>query len=376
MARIRYRTDIWIANVAASCLLLAASPATGQQPMQWKTGVAFRKQLEAPTTVQGQGNLRTLREGLTRLSQTNDVAIFLDRRIDPGQPIEFSARELPLESILRRIAAESDAEIAIFGSIVYVGPSESAARLATIAALRRQDIAKVQAEARARLLRATTWQWEELSEPRQLLSELAREANVKVQNADVLPHDLWPAVSLPPLPWVDRLTLLIVGFALTFEIDERGTSMRLVPQPATARISRRYGPPGSPTELATQLRRLVPDAQIAVENEQIVVNAAQEDHDKIQRLLSGQSVRGGKTKRPVEKLYSLQVTNEPAGSVLRKVAESLGKELKYDNRVRDKLRQPVQLNLKDASLDYLLDMTLKPLGLKWQVTESALEVSD
>jgi hypothetical protein len=260
VATIRYRTVIWLASLAASCLLLAAGAAEAQQPVPWKTGPAFRRQLDA----QQDGITwkdRSLREGLVRLSQAYGAAIFLDRRIDPGQLIDFAVREQPLEAIIRGIAAKAGADMALFGPVVYIGPHESAARLATIAALRRQEVAGLPAEARARLLKAQAWQWDELAQPRQLLAELAREANVNVQNAEAVPHDLWPAGSLPPLPWVDRLTLLLVGFGLTFEIDDRGTAVRLVPQPATARIARRYRPPGSAADLAPQLRRLLPEAE-------------------------------------------------------------------------------------------------------------------
>jgi hypothetical protein len=372
---IRYRTDRWFASQAACCVLLAASVASAQQPVQWKTGVVFRQQLDAP----GAGITwedRSLREGLMRLSQTHGVAIFLDRRIDPGRLITLTLRDQTLEAIIRTIATAAIADVAIYGPVVYVGPRQTTRQLATLAALRRQEVAKMPSEARTRLLKAQAWQWEELAQPRQLALELAQQANVTVKNAEAIPHDLWPAVSLPPLPWLDRLTLLVVGFGLTFEIDDRGTTVRLIPQPNSVAIEKRYRPSGGAAELAPQLRRLLPDAQVRVEKEQLVIAAAEEDHDKIQRLLAGQTVRGGKsTKAAAEKLYSLQ-SNEPAGKVLRKVAESLGKELKYDSRVLDRLRQPVQLNLKDASLDYLLDMTLKPLGLSWRVTDDALEISE
>ena len=66
--------------------------------------------------------------------------------------------------------------------------------------------------------------------------------------------------------------------------------------------------------------------------------------------------------------------NEPAGNVVRKVAESLGKELKYEPAVLEKLRQQVTFNVEKATLDYLMEQTLRPLGLTYRITDAGLEV--
>src|SRR5207244_277108 len=117
---------------------------------------------------------------------------------------------------------------------LYIGPRETASQLATIAAMRRQDVARQPNDIKARLLKTEAWKWDELAQPRDLLRNLARQGGVSVENADAMPHDLWPAVSLPPLVWVDRMTLLVAGFGWTFEIDEHGASVRLVPVPTSA----------------------------------------------------------------------------------------------------------------------------------------------
>jgi hypothetical protein len=214
---------------AIAACMLAARSAAAQEPVKWKTGVAFRRQLDAPVSLIWEN--RSLREGLTRLSQTCGVAIFLDRRIDPGQPISLTVREQPLETLAKQVATEARAGVAIIGPVIYIGPPEQASQLVALAAIRRQDVSKLPDEAKTRLLRTQAWQWDELVEPRQLLNELARQANVTVENAEMVPFDLWPAVSLPPLACVDRLTLLLAGFGLTFKIDNRGKSVQLVPQP-------------------------------------------------------------------------------------------------------------------------------------------------
>lgn len=369
----RLRAIAWLAID-----LLIAMAATAGEPVVWKTQPAFRRQLAESIGISWQES--SLAGGLSRLAETNGVAIFLDRRIDPGQPVTLKLPDQPLHAVLKKIAEAAQASVATLGPVVYVGPPSATASVATVAAVRRQDAARFSAEQKARFLRTQPWSWDELAQPRELLALLAREAGISVVNAEALPHDLWAARSLPPLPWTDRLTLLLVGFGLTFEFDERGGAVRLTPLPTSVLLEKIYTPLGDAAALAEKLRPLMPGAKLNVVEGKLVVAAGQDDHDKIERLLTGQgssasqSVRGEKTAPGSETLYSLQVTNEPAGKVVRTVAQSLGKELKYDREVLEKLRQQVSLNVKNASLDYLLETTLKPLGLAYRVTGDALEV--
>jgi hypothetical protein len=371
----------WISWGSALCfsaaLCFAASPcASGQQPGVWKTGPQFQKQLDAPLSLTW--SERQLADGLRSLSQSVGVAIFLDRRIDPSQSLELTAPNEPLQLVLAKIGGQVKARVTSVGACVYLGPAQTADNLSTVAALRRGEVAALPAEAKQRLLRSQAWQWSELAEPRQLLADLARQASVTVQNPEQIPHDLWPAQSLPPLPWVDRLSLLLAGFGLTFEIGGQGTLVRLVPLPATAALEKTYSTRGDAADLALQLRRIVPQAAIRTETGKLHVSASQDDHDKIERLLAGQSVKTVKPVKPGtgggEKRYTLTVENQPAGAVLKTVAGALGKELKYDEALLEKLNTNVSFTVKDVPLDELLKKTLQPLGLAYRLDEKALEV--
>jgi hypothetical protein len=351
---------------------LSADSIQAQDAPRWKIGGAFSQQLQERVDFEWRGPLR---EGLARLSQAYGVAVFVDRRIDPDQSITVSVQATPLDEALRTIARQANAEISVFGPVIYFGPPQATRDLATLAALRRQDVGKRSAEVKTRLLRSVAMQWKELAQPRQVLEELGSQAGEKFENMDAVPFDLWPAVNLPPLPWADRVTLLLTGFGLTFKLDERAAVASLIPAPTSPLIENRYTPRGGASELAAQLHRVMPDAQIQVENNQLIVAARQEDHDKIQRLLTGQSVKTTKAvKSGGEKLYSLKIPSQPAGSVIQAVAKSLGKQPRYSPAVAEKLRQNVTFEVKDAKLGYLLDTTLTPLGLTYRLGEDVLEV--
>ena len=368
--KVRHRLLTW--TVCASLTLLVAS-AADQIAGGWKTGPAFRRELENPITVTR--SQRTLRAAAGSLSHSTGVAIFLDRRIDGEQNIELAAKNESLQLLLAKLAAAAGAGQATLDSVVYLGPAETTSKLSTLAALRRQEAGQLPQAAKAKLLRVQPWKWEDLAEPQKLLAELAAQASVTVENAEVIPHDLWPAVSLPPLPWVDRLSLLVAGFGLTFEITNQGKSVRLVNLPPSAVLEKTYTPRGQPESAAAELRRLAPAAEIRVEKGELAISASQEDHDKIERLLAGQSVRSMTTvKGGGEKRFFLTVEKKPAGAVVRQVATELGKELKFDTAALEKLKQEVSFSVKNVSLDELLKATLKPLGLKYKVTQSAIEV--
>jgi hypothetical protein len=354
-------------------LLAASAACLGEEPsIPWKTGLALRRQLELPAGVAWSG--QSLRPGLTSLSKTYGVAIFLDRRLDPDRSLDLHVRDRPLEELLKEVARHAEGELSQIGSVFYVGPATTARRLATLAALRRQDVAALPSDLKSRLTRSEPLAWPELAQPRLVIGEFVAQAGLHLENENEIPLDLWPAVNLPPLPWSDRLSLLLAGFDLTFTIDGASRSVRLVPQPEAPRLAKSYPTRGSAAALAPQLRRLFPEASVEVQGGRLAVVARWEEHEQIDRLLSGQSI----TRRPMpktsEKLYSLTVVQEPAGRVVRTVADALGKELRYEAAVGQRLRQPIDLKLENATLEYLLESTLRPLGLSWRMTDEALEI--
>ena len=312
-------------TAAAFCwFMLACGLAIAQEPVKWKSGAELRKQLDQRVTIPWQQ--RGLRDGLSLVSQSFGVSILLDRRIDPGQLLTLTVRDEPVELLIKQAAQAAHCETAMLGAVTYVGTPATASRLATLAAARRQDAAKLIGDAKVRLLRSEAWHWDELAEPRALAVDLGRRANVSVVNADVIPHDLWPAASLPALPWTDRLTLLLVGFDQTFQLENRGASVRLIPIPESAAVNK-------------------PDLP-----------------------------RSTKVKKGGEKRYSLQVSNQPAGNVVRTIAETLGRELHYEAPVVEKLKQPVTFRVENVALDELMEAALKPVGLTYRLTEKELAI--
>jgi hypothetical protein len=179
----------------AACAWFAAGTTLhAVEPARLKTGAAFRQQLAATMNVTW--SERALRDALAGVSQQLDVATFLDRRIDPGQLIGLTLRDQLAEEVLRQLAAAGKAEWRAVGPVVYVGPAHAAAKLPTLAALRRQEAEKLAAEARSRLLKTQAWEWNALAEPRRLIDEVYVGGNSGQRLRQVFHDDRFPRATV------------------------------------------------------------------------------------------------------------------------------------------------------------------------------------
>jgi hypothetical protein len=169
------------------------------------------------------------------------------------------------------------------------------------------------------------------------------------------------------------MTLLLAGFHLTYEPAGRD-SIRLVPIPEELVVEKSYTPRASADNAAAELARLVPAAKITLAGRTLRVVASVEDHERIERLLHGESVTTTKV-TPGQKRYTLTVENQPAGAVVKTIAGQLGKELTYDPAAVEKLQTKVSFTVKEVPLEELMAKTLGPLGLTYRIEGPALVIA-
>lgn len=329
---------------------------------------ALESRLAQQTSVVWSG--RTLREGLMSLAGQHEVAVWLDRRVDPGQEVALEAEGPLLDGVLLKVAQTCGLGLTRVGPVVYLGPAETARRLRTWEALRRQEAQSLPAELRRKIFLARPQHWSDLTTPRELLQSAVAPAGLRIENLADLPHDLWPGNQLPPVDLVEFLTLLLAGFDRTFHIDPQTGVVRLVPAPADAVLEHRYpaGPAAAARAKAWQQR--FPEAVIRVEGDRIVVAALLEVHEEL---------RG--TRRPMpppmpdapeleRQRFTLEVRDQPLEGLLQALAGRIGLELVID---RAALRQAgialdrrVSFKVTSATVDELLEAVLKPAGLTFR----------
>src|SRR5690606_38643002 len=152
--------------------------ALGGEAATRNTGRDFRRQLDEPTGVAWTGE-RQLRDALDNLAEPRQVALLLDRRVDPNQPIQFRA-DASLELVLRQLAARLELGVAIFDGTVYLGPAETARELATVAAQQHEVITGLSEPRRRILTKLPPLATEPLATPRDLILAWADECSLEL----------------------------------------------------------------------------------------------------------------------------------------------------------------------------------------------------
>ncbi len=257
----------WATVLAA--LPLSAADDAGR--LEWLTGLDVDKQLAQHVSVEL--SHAPLRPRVANLARLHRISLLLDRREDPGRLVDFAAKDMTLEQVYRGLAAKQGMGFCRLGPVGYFGPSAVCEKLRTLAALRRDDLGRLPATVRSTWTKPVAWQWDDLATPRELLEQLAAEGHVKLVGLDLVPHDLWAAAQLAPLALVDRLTLVAAEFDLTFQFDDEGQTVTLVPWPDQVVIERQY-PGGSRTkELAQRWAELAPEADVKIVGTKLVVRA-------------------------------------------------------------------------------------------------------
>jgi hypothetical protein len=337
-------------------LILRAPPASGQSPPQ----AALRT-----TTVHW--DRVPLRDALARLSMTLGEPIFTDRRVDPEQRISLDVTNATSDVALDQIATAAGLGVSRMGRLIYFGPSAAAARLRTLAAIGDDEIRTLPAEHRSALKRKQSFHWPRLAEPRQLVSKLVEERGLRLIGAEQIPHDLWPAGSLPELSLAEQLTVLLVGFDLTFEFESQSGTIELVPIAGPITITRRYRLPSVLTRDRVMQEMSGIDLQFS--GSDVVVIGTAEDHERIANLLRPQREPARVPPQPARtrKLYTLRIEEQPLRGVLEQLGERLGWTIETDDaaiRAAGKsLDERVTFSVENVDEDALLQALLRPAGL-------------
>jgi len=321
--------------------LACASAAEVSGHIPWATGRQLSQTLAQPIDVFWSNN--PLRGAMTSLSRAQRVAILIDRRVDPGQRLTLNLQNVPLETILQTVAKRCGLGLARLGPVVYLAPPAAAERLRPLATAMDRAARQLPAAAQRKFLRTQPLAWEDLATPRELLEQLGRQNGLEIDGLERVPHDLWAAADLPPLPLVERLTLIAAQFDLGFTIAAGGTRLELAPMPKDLPV------------LPADRRPL--SAGHAASTSSATQPAPSLERVRIQRL---------------------SVRDKPLGPVLRQLAERLGLQLKLDEQAIQRagisLDQRVSVLVENATVDQLLHELLKSTGLKFQRRQNVVEI--
>jgi hypothetical protein len=360
---------------AACAVCLCGTVAPCAAPATWLTGARLDEQLAAAVSVTW-SNL-PLARALESLSASQNVAVVIDRRVDPDQPIGLTLSSQPLGDAFRRIAEQMKLGYCQFGPVAYFGPPETASRLRTLAALRSQEARALPTAEARRFFQPRAMRWDELAEPRRLVEKLAAEAGVTLAGAQKIPHDLWPAAELPPMTWLDRMTLLTAQFDLAFRIADGGREVELTQMPAKVALSRTHEVGREADTIARRWAESLPQAKISVHGNKIQLDGLLEDHEFVERRL--RAPRGTRSKVTDRKeVYQFSVENTPLDKVVQQLGQRLNVDFHWDRAAIDAAGiatdQAISVRVKDASLDDLVSAVLKDTGLTFHREDRTISI--
>ncbi|TWT90472.1 hypothetical protein Mal64_08610 [Pseudobythopirellula maris] len=190
---------------------------------------ALRAKLATPLQLNSAGEAE-LRKTLAQLARAVDAELFVDRRIDPTTRIRLSVGETSFGQVLDLLAEQAGAEWAAAGDLIYVGPPGTRQGLPVALRDARRRVAKLNGRSRRAWRAKRAIDWERLATPRALVERTVAQAGWRLDDADAVPHDLWPAGATPEMPLGERMTVLLYGFGLDWRPEQRGRTVAIVPR--------------------------------------------------------------------------------------------------------------------------------------------------
>ncbi len=278
-----------------------------------------------------------LREAVARLADGFETSVFVDRRLDPRRRLRLHLEDATLQRIVEQVAVDNTLGVSQWGSLVYLGPATTTedlklVPLTAVAAQRGEEIAQLPDAARRMFFEEKAMAWPRLTVPRDLIVGAIRQRGWHVRGETSISHDLWPAGTLPALPFHVQLTVLLIGFDQTFRVLPNDRTIEIVPfdvgqQPRVpAGLSERF--PGKGRQAAAN------------------------------------------TPLPTRQVYTLSVQEQPVGDVLRMLANRLEWQLEIDQAaIRAaglSLDRRVSFAVENADEDALFEALLEPAGLTVQ----------
>lgn len=360
--------------ILLACLIVTTGTiAPAQEPQTgWLTGQDFEQRLQDPGLASFSG--QPLRSVLQQIEQSYQLACFRDRRIDSDQIVELSGGPGNIRRLLGAIAEASGAAVSLPGNVVYLGPNSKARLLRTLIQQRTIDVRRVLRTKTSAWEKQRTFDWPILTQPRELALSLAESVGVKIANPELIEHDLWAAETLPELTPVEMLSVLLIGFDLTFVLSEDGKTITLVslPDAKDLMVSQSYT---LKNELSiSDLLRVAPAIDVNQSGRRVLVKGMLEDHELIRALLSGKlkpDERGELIPLEHRRFEKIKIV-APASDVIKNLANS-GIRVVYDaDTLRQHgidLQQLVKIDVKEEiSPEEFFATLFGPLGLECELS--------
>ena len=309
-----------------------------------------------------------LRDRLTAFSETQDIAIMLDRRVDPSTIVNLGVENRTLEQVFRRISSTAKIGVCRIEDCYYFGPVD-----ATIALPIAMDTLSRQAKKVARRS-AVRWTAKRpvrtgpVVETKALIQAIATKHGFVVNGLEELPHDLWYSVSLPPTSVIAQIQLMLAGFDKTFEIDPNAKSITIIDFPKIESVKRVFTVtkrPANTKELIAQF----PDLRISYRSKAVVATGPPQQLALLEAaLIASVEPRTGQVVR-----FDLNTESDRL-TILRTIAQDAKLELVLGEIPPTELSDRIKINASKVTQSELIFEALKGSRFRAEVVDGKLVV--
>ena len=296
---------------------------------------------------------------VSKLSIISDGIVILDHQIDPTQHITLACQGESLRTVLWRLADETETEIAVLESSVWITPFGKASQLEQADRNRQRALRQLPVTTQKQLSTQRPLQWQAGQQPASLIMDLLAQPTTTGQPTtsgqpattgltittdglpEGIPHDHLAAQTIPPLTLPEQLDLIAMQY------DQQLLWSRGSESPSTLVVTPAPLPPSSGT------KRRDPEQKPA-------------------------STRPPQNKMSDRERYTLRVA-APFEELLQAISQRLNLEPSIDTesfKARSiNAQEIVRLEIKDADREQLLDAIVKPLGLTWSIANKTLYIT-
>ena len=338
-----------------------------QSNNDWHTGKRLDRFNQTPISASWAD--ASLSRVLKRIAQSQQIATFLDRRVDPSSPVNVTGKNISPEALLWKIADSQKLGVCRIADFYYLGPPQTAARLSTLWQQMESESGRNRKAFEVKWERKSRLTTKPVVVVKQILDQLATEHGFRIENPEALAHDVWAQVDLPQTSVAGQVGIILVGFGKWFHRSEDGTTISIIDFPSIETASFKTETLSDPKETAKQIKPQFPDLKISATKKRLTASGPPLEVARLRRHVAQSRVI-----QPVaseDKRFSLN-TSAPRGAVLATVAKQLNLKLNYAAETQALLQEEIRLQIKDASLSQLLDETLKGTQLKYETTETEL----
>lgn len=286
----KHRQSCWLIASLLICFAgngIAKTSADQPNTKPLVTGDRLQKALLQRQSISYQES--SLGKSLRELQANTGICILLDRRVDPTITVNLTTPFVTSREVIEALARHVGMSASFCETYTLIGPASATGKTKTLSTINRKSISglrrKMDEDVYRKLVDRKPRSWPRLSQPAQLILDAAESIGIELENSDRIPHDVWAEATLPPMPFCDFASLLLIQFNLSFEVTQDGL-IRIISAPEDVGIKRSHRVAASDKAAAAQrLDAAFPDLGATWRGNTISVVATVEMHEFLEQLI-------------------------------------------------------------------------------------------